>query len=60
MALDPMSQALRRIIWRKRRAYLAEAVRRGIIGESQAAALADLHRERDAELDAREASTNEG
>jgi hypothetical protein len=51
---DPLSHALRTVIWRKRTALYAEAVRRGLITDEQAEALLLLNLERDDEQDRRE------
>jgi hypothetical protein len=54
MSQDPISHALRTVIWRRRTALYAEAVRRGIITDEQAEALLLLNLERDDAQDRRE------
>ena len=49
-----MEEMLRRVIWRRRRAFYAEAVKRGLITPQQAEALHLLHLERDDAQDRRE------
>jgi hypothetical protein len=53
--MDRMSELLRTVVWRRRTAFYAEAVRRGIITEKQTEALLLLNLERDDDQDRREA-----
>jgi hypothetical protein len=52
--VSDLSALLRAIVWRRRNAFYAAAVERGIITEVQAEGLMLLHLERDTEQDDRD------